>query len=129
VTRYLLDTAILIDFSKGWEPARSQLPLWNSSGDELGVCSINVAEFYAGISPSERARWDTVLQVLYYWDITRSAARQAGIWRYDFARRGVALSTADTLIAAVAQQQGAILVTNNVKDFPMGGVQLRSLKP
>lgn len=129
MARYLLDTNILIDFSKAHEPVRSQVLTWISSGDELGVCPVNVAEFYAGLPPAARPVWDAFVRRLRYWEITSAAARQAGIWRYDFARRGVALSTADTLVAAAAQDRGAIVVTNNVKDFPMGGVQLLSLQP
>ncbi|MCL5263870.1 MAG: glutaredoxin family protein [Chloroflexi bacterium] len=37
--------------------------------------------------------------------------------RYDFARRGKILSTTDALIAAVAQEKEAAIVTNNVKDY------------
>jgi tRNA(fMet)-specific endonuclease VapC len=129
VARYLLDTAILIDFSKGQEPARSQILAWIRGGEELGVCPVNVAEFYAGLPAPDRPVWAAFLRRLRYWEISWAAAQQAGIWRYDFARRGGALSTADTLVAAAAQDRGAVLVTNNVKDFPMSGVQVLSLKP
>jgi predicted nucleic acid-binding protein len=128
VTSYLLDTTALIDFSKGREPALSRIGAWLAGGDDLGVCAINVAEFYTGVAPSGRARWDHFLSLLYCWPITLAAARQAGVWRHDFARRGVALSTADTLVAAVAGDLGARLVTDNPKDYPMPGVQLVSLR-
>lgn len=127
MTRYLLDTTALIDFSKGREPARTRIQAWIDGGDELGVCAVNVAEFYAGLPPQQRALWEQFLGALQLWAITRDAAIQAGIWRYDFARQGVALTTTDTLVAAVAEEQQAILVTNNLKDYPMSGLQLLPL--
>lgn len=128
MTRYLLDTTTLIDFSKGRESARSRLLEMIHAGDELGVCAINVAEFYAGIPPDKRPMWDEFVGSLRYWEISREAARNAGHFRHDFARKGVVLSTADALVAAVAQEQGAVIATNNVKDYPMPGVQLLALK-
>jgi predicted nucleic acid-binding protein len=128
MSRYLLDTTALIDFSKGREPACSQIQAWIDGGDELGVSAINVAEFYAGLPPQQRTHWEQFLGALELWSITRDAAIEAGIWRYQFARQGVALTTADTLVAAVAREQHAVNVTNNLRDFPMSGVQLLPLK-
>ncbi len=128
MTRYLLDTTALIDFSNGREPARSQIQRWIDGGDELGVCAINVAEFFAGLPPKERAQWEQFLAALQLWEISREMAIQAGTWRYDFARQGTSLTTADTLVAAVAQEQEAVIVTNNLKDYPMPGVRLLPLR-
>jgi predicted nucleic acid-binding protein len=47
------------------------------------------------------------------------AARQAGIWRYDFARQGQQLASTDCLIAAIAHEQRAILITGNLREYPM----------
>lgn len=128
MTRYLLDTDTLIDLSKGREAVRRQVLTWMGGQDELGVCAINVTEFYSGLLPAERAPWAQWFALLEYWHATQSAARQAGIWRYDFARRGIRLPTTDTMVAAVARERGAIIVTDNLKDYPMGGVQLLSLR-
>ena len=37
-----------------------------------------------------------------------------------FARQGVQLAMTDSLVAAVANDVGATIVTTNIKDFPMG---------
>jgi hypothetical protein len=58
------------------------------------------------------------------WGISRDAAIEEGIWRYQFARQSVALSSKDTLVAAAAKEQHAIVVTNIICDYPMAGVQL-----
>src|SRR5581483_2206003 len=91
VSRYLLETDALIDFSKGREPATSRILQLIEQGDELGVCAVNVAEFFAGLPPSDRPYWQRVFSTLAYWEVSIAAAWHAGEWRYDFARRGRAL--------------------------------------
>src|SRR5262249_38703519 len=127
MTRYLLDTTALIDFSKNREPARSRILEMINAGDEIGVCAINAAEFYTGIPPAQRPLWDEFFASLRFWEMGRSAVRQAGVYRYDFARQGTILSTTDTLVAAVAKEQPAVLVTNNVKDYPMQEIEVLAL--
>jgi len=124
MSTYLLDTTALIDFSKNRPSARALILDAIDAADELGVCPINVAEFYAGLTPAERPSWDRFLADLSYWPISLSASAQAGIWRYDSERRGRTLSITDMLTAAVAHEQRAILVTSNVRDFPMEEIEL-----
>ena len=50
-------------------------------------------------------------------------AELAGVFRYDFARRGRTILTPDALVAATAAVVDAILVTDNVKDSPMPEVR------
>jgi tRNA(fMet)-specific endonuclease VapC len=128
MTRYLLDTTALIDFSKNREPARSRILRMISAGDDIGVCAINAAEFYTGVPPAQRPLWDEFFASLGFWEIGRDTARQAGVYRYDFARRGIILSTTDAMVAAVAKERGAVLVTNNLKDYPMSEIELLALK-
>ncbi len=128
MSRYLLDTTALIDFSKRREPAFSLVHRLIAQGEELGVCSVNVGEFYTGIRAADRPLWDQFFAAVRYWEITQEAARQAGIFRHDFARLGVALSMTNALIAAVALERQAILVTGNSKDFPMPELQLLPLR-
>ena len=127
MTRYLVDTTALIDFSKGRDPARTRLLEMIEAGDDLGVSAVNVAEFYTGIPADKRAVWDEFFRSLAYWEITRAAAVHAGLQRYDFLRRGQTLSTTDALVAAVAWEQHATLITNNIKDYPMTDIRLVSL--
>lgn len=128
MTRYILDTIALIDFSKSREPTRSRIFLMIEAGDELGVCAVNVAEFYAGLPVIERPQWDEFFSALRYWGITQEAARQAGMWRFEFRRRGNFLTTTDMLIAAVAQERGAVILTDNITDYPIDEVRVLPLK-
>jgi tRNA(fMet)-specific endonuclease VapC len=127
MSRYLLDTTALIDFSKRYEPAFSLVRRFVQNGDEVGVSPINVTEFYSGLAPSQWDVWDEFFESLILWPISLGAAKQAGKFRYDFARTGITLSTTDTLVAAVALEHRASIVTSNVKDYPMDDVLLLPL--
>ena len=120
MARQLLDTTSLIDYSKGFEPSMAYIKHLLASGDEVGVCPVVVAEFYAGLPPDRHQEWDSFLSSLRFWPISYAASVQAGTWRYAFARRGVQLAMTDSLVAAVANEVGGTVVTTNGRDFPMG---------
>lgn len=128
MTQYLLDTDVLIDFSKGIEPVTSQLLAWIDGTDVVAVCAISVAEFSSGLTPDQAARAQRFLALLSYWDIGREAAMRAGQDRYSLARRGLGITTTDALLAALARERRATLVTSNLKDFPMQGLALLSIR-
>jgi predicted nucleic acid-binding protein len=117
--RYLLDTTVLVDASKNREPVRSRVDDLLRGADEVGVSAVNVAEFIAGVRPEDRPKAEEFLDGLVHWDVTREIAVQAGLYRYDYARQGQTPLIPDALIAATARVLDAILLTNNVKDFPM----------
>ena len=98
-----------------------------AAGDEVCVTAIGITEFYSGVAPEDRFVRRAFLDSLRYLEVTRDAARRAGYDRYDFARRGQTLSTPDVLIAAVAREYQAIIVTDNVKDYPQSDIQLLPL--
>ena len=87
-------------------------------GHRLGVCCINIAELYAGLGPGQRSLGDLLIDSLETYEFTRHVAKEAGRYRYDFARQGVTLTMADALIAATAVDETATLITANVRDFP-----------
>jgi predicted nucleic acid-binding protein len=123
---YLLDTDTLIDYSKGREPVCSRIQKLIKAGDRIGVCAINVAEFFAGLPPVNRPVWNEFFASLVYWEITQESARIAGIYCYELARSGTTLTTTDALIAAVALQENATLLTSNLKHYPIPGLSIRS---
>ena len=90
----------------------------------MGVCGVVITEFFTGLQPEQRPRWETFVERLAFWNITPQIAMQAGLYRYTYARRGTTLATTDAIIAATAVSVGATLVTGNVKDFPMPELSL-----
>jgi predicted nucleic acid-binding protein len=124
VGKYLLDTTVLIDHLRGRQEVVELVTGLADAGNSLGVCSISVAELYSGVSDKHRAVAERLIDSLDYWDGTREAAKKAGGYRYDFARNGVALTTTDALVAAIAVSHGAILVTANARHYPMRDLQL-----
>lgn len=128
MTRYLLDTDTLIDFSKGIEPVTSQLLAWIDGVDVVAVCAISVAEFYAGLTAREADQASSFVRSLAYWDISTDAAMRAGKDRSTLRQSGHTVTIADALLGAVARELGATLVTSNVKDFPLEGVRLLSIR-
>ncbi len=121
---YLLDTTALIDHLHGRQEVMVLFSNLVQQGHRLGLCCVNVAELYSGLSQEERTRADRLIATLEYYELTSQIAKEAGRHLYEYARQGRSLSTTDTLIAATAINQGAILVTANTKDFPMEEIQL-----
>jgi predicted nucleic acid-binding protein len=127
LVRYLLDTNVLISHSKQREPAHSWVLTRTRSVDELGICDIVVTEFFAGLPPRERQSWDRFFGAMSYWETSLEAARQAGLYRYQYARQGETIATNDALIAAVAVAVRATIVTGNVRHFPMSDIDVLPL--
>lgn len=123
----LLDTDALIDFFKEVSSAVEIIEELYRQGDTLCTCAVIVAELYSGFRPVERERGEQLLEAMLFFPATRGAARQAGLWRYEFARRGKQLATTDCLIAAIAHEHQATLLTGNVDDYPMPDVRIISL--
>ena len=121
---YLLDATALIDYFRGRRGIIELMNTLANQGHILGVCSITVAELYAGLSEEERSGANRLIDAMDYHDVSREIAKEAGRYRYEFARRGTSLSTTDTLLAATAIAEGAILITANTKDSPMEEIEL-----
>ncbi len=124
---YLLDTTVLIDYLRGHTEVRARFHALAEQGHELGICAISVAEVFAGLREKDREATASLLSTLKYLDLSFDVALAAGAFQYAFARRGQALKLADVLIGAAALAHNAILLTDNVKDFPLPGLQVERL--
>ena len=124
---YVLDTTVLIDALAGKARAASLVRELFREQHELCTCCVCVAELYSGLSAGAKDVADRLIGGLAYLDVTADQARLAGNIRYRYARRGIALSITDTIVAAVAMANDATLVTANVRDFPMEELQLLHL--
>jgi predicted nucleic acid-binding protein len=119
VALYLLDTDAVIDFFKGFPSSVELIQQLFRHGETLCTCAVVMAEVHAGLHPTERGRGEELLGSLRFFAASPGAARQAGLWRYAFARQGVQLATTDCLIAAIAHERGATLITGNTDHYPM----------
>jgi predicted nucleic acid-binding protein len=122
---YLLDTDVIIDALSGKRGAADLFRRLLLEGHSLACCAVNLAEVFAGVRRAEERRVSRFLGSLEYYPITRAAACRAGLLKRDWARKGVALSTTDTMIAAVALEYNLTLVTRNVRHYPMPELRLQ----
>jgi predicted nucleic acid-binding protein len=122
--RLLLDTSVLIDTLRSRRSRRIWLAELVRAGHSLETSALNIAEVYAGMRPNEEAATKAFLGALLSHSITPAAAEAAGRLKSHWARKGRTLTLADTIVAAVAMEQGCALATDNRKDFPMPEVKL-----
>jgi predicted nucleic acid-binding protein len=123
----LLDTSVLIDLLRNRMGRREFFNDLTNNGVELASCAVTIAELYAGMRPSEAKLTAELLSGFEYFETTSATARLGGSIKAAWARKGQTLSLTDTLIAAVAIENGLSVATDNVKDFPMPELQLLPL--
>jgi predicted nucleic acid-binding protein len=123
MTTFLLDTSVIIDAlnNKRCRPALL-LELLND-GHVLACCPINVTEVYAGLRPKEEAATEDFLRRLQYFPITRTA----GELKREHRLKGITLNLGHAIVAIVALSNQLVLLTDNVKDFPIRGLTIYPL--
>ena len=123
MTQFLLDTSVIIDVLNDKRGRARLIQELLADGHAFSCCSINVAEVYAGMRPRERRHTENLLDSLFCYEITRSVAAQAGLLKHEWSERGITLSIADTCIAAAALANNLVLMTDNIKHYPMADVR------
>lgn len=122
MARYLFDSTALIAHLRGDESVRSYLLELLAQGHTLGTSGVNVAEVERGLRPRERRAALALLDRLSFFPTTREAAHRAGRYQAEFQQRGRTIHTADALVAGTARVHGAVVVTDNLADFPMAEI-------
>src|SRR3990172_9873900 len=102
MARYLVDTDTIIDSLTGVQSTVDLIKDLHARGDLLCACDVVIAEIYSGLRPTDRDKAERLLSACYFLPTGPQTAQQAGEWRYEYARKGVILSTTDALIAATA---------------------------
>jgi hypothetical protein len=119
VATYLLDTGIVIDVLNNKRGRGNLLDQLIREDGELASCPITITEVYAGVRPREEARTERFLRSLKFYPVTFEVAEQAGSLQNAWRQKGRTLSLPDATIAAVAIANNLVMVTANIKDFPM----------
>lgn len=119
----MLDTDTCIFLMRGDSPAMAakvqSVPL-----QQQVMSAVTFAELSYGVQASAAAKrkqnqsvLDSLVLHLAVLDWPQDAAKHYAEIRADLKKRGAQLGAADLMIAAHARAMGAIVVTNNVKDF------------
>jgi predicted nucleic acid-binding protein len=113
----LFDSTILIAHLRGDQRATELLL---DAADEGALASvISRAEIEGGMRSGERRDVSQLFDGLLLLPVTDAVARRAGQQLRRFRRSHPGIDLADYLIAATAEEEGASLVTLNVKQFPI----------
>ena len=119
----MLDTDTCIFLMRGESPALAarvqSVPL-----QQQVMSAVTFAELSFGVQASAAAKrkqnqsvLDSLVLHLAVLDWPQDAAKHYAEIRADLKKRGAQIGAADLMIAAHARAMGAIVVTNNVKDF------------
>ena len=113
---FIADTDVLIDFLQGaGEAERISREL---DTGQLYVTAITAFELWAGAkSPQQTAMVEALLAALTILPLNDSSARRAGEIYRELAGSGTAIGMADSLIAGIALDRGAMLITRNRKHY------------
>ena len=112
---YLLDTSVLLEYSKRAENDRTyrirqQIEQLDDT-DEIALCGMVIAEFIQGMYPDEEARILPFLSRLPCISTADETFKHAGYLSRDLKNQGLETPLIDCLIAATAIAHDSVLVT------------------
>ena len=124
--RYLLDSTLLIDHANNDTAAAETLGRLFAEGHELFTCDVVTCETLSQGSAAQLRHLALLLDALEYVATSPRAARWAGAARLKRHRAGGKGGLGDALIAGVATELGATVVTRNRTDFLRQGIPVLS---
>jgi tRNA(fMet)-specific endonuclease VapC len=119
--RYLLDTDILVAIRRG-RPAEVRARFEQLKPGEAALSVISYGELLYGIEkqqlgPEPLRRLDELVSLIPVLPLSADVARIYGVVRADLANRGEIIGANDLWIAAHAQANDLVLVSNNEREF------------
>lgn len=115
----LLDTSVIVDHLRGYEPATARLAEWIAAGEPLAASECTRFELLAGTRADERDQIETVFGLLDWVPVGEEITRQAGTLAQSYRRSHSGIDAVDYLVAGTAQALDAELVTTNLRHFSM----------
>jgi predicted nucleic acid-binding protein len=117
MTLTIVDSSVLIDASRGREPAIRFLAEIADSGPVWSSVVVR-SEIWAGARPEEADGVADMLDQLRWQDVTVAIADLAGRLAYRY-RQTHQIGLPDYVIAATAIELGGVVATLNIRHFPM----------
>ncbi|MEO7119242.1 MAG: PIN domain-containing protein [Candidatus Limnocylindrales bacterium] len=117
--RWVLDTNVLIDATRGDPRALGLLDFLRQADEEIWSVTPVRTELWAGQRPGEIAIIHDLIDSISWLSVDGELADAAGRMAAVFRRNKPDIEFVDFLIAAATRKLGADLLTLNVKDFPM----------
>lgn len=120
---YLVDTDILIWVLRGNKKYENLLQNLKDKSP-LSVSTVTIAEIYKNLYPSETLKTENLLNEFLTWDITPPIAKMAGLYWQQYSKLLKNLSLIDCLIAGTANVNNLILISLNIKHYPMKDIKI-----
>lgn len=120
---YLIDTDIIIWILRG-EKTYLDLEHSLSKESELYISSITVAEVYKNVFPAEMSKTEEIINEFEVLNVTTGIAKQGGLYWQQFTKRFRNLHILDCLIAATAREHSLILLSLNLRHYPMKDIRV-----
>jgi predicted nucleic acid-binding protein len=121
--RYLLDSTLVIDHGNADPAAIDLLKRLVEEGHDLYTCDVVTCESLSFGGTSDLRQLEAILDALEYVATSPTATRWAGASRRAHHRAGGKRAVGDALIAGVAAELDAVVVTRNQRDFERQGVR------
>lgn len=121
----VIDTDVLINCLRGNIDALNLLKELAQT-NVLSCSAITVAEIYVGMKERERQKTELLLNSLSIINVDKKIAEHAGIYRRETKSHSLELD--DCLIAATCLVKKAVLVTTNIKHYPMNDIKKMAMK-
>ncbi|RKL63685.1 type II toxin-antitoxin system VapC family toxin [Thermoanaerobacteraceae bacterium SP2] len=116
---YLLDTTAIIEVLRGNKSIKKLIERWLDEGNNIYYSTLSVYEVYSGMREGEEKGVKAFFEGFSCYNLTPPIAEQAGKWTIYYRKKGITISGFDALIGATAYLNKCMLVTANVKLFPM----------
>lgn len=125
--RVLCDTNIVSELMR--PVPHFSVEQWLNAQSSIIVSAVTIEEIYFGLSykdaKNQRGWFEDFIQThCQILPVTPVIAKQCGIWRGQFRKRGINRTQADLLIAATAFVHNLTLATRNTRDFEECGIPL-----
>jgi len=124
MSKYLLDSNIIIDFLIGREEAINLLNEIKKIDDFPATSPLCIAEVQLGVKKEEEKNTNIFLNSLKVYDVNRTIANKAGTYIRKYKNKGITLPLIDTLIATTCIINNLILVTYDTKHYPIQDLKL-----